>query len=487
MPFERDEGEYAYSAWILRQGIMPYENSFLQKPPMIIYTYLLGQIFFGDSIWPPRFLTFISVFLTALVIYFVVRKNYSQKVAWASAFLTSLTLSFPHFTALAANTEIFMILFLAISFAFYFYYQEKASFWVWFLSGISSSISIFYKPIAVFPLLFLYSFWIYRLLKQKISFTTIFINIFAASFSFLFTSLLILLPFLISGKINFLVESVWQFNLSYGQVWKSYGMSGFYLQMGKLIRVWWILILLFLFFLFSKSKDKNLILGLIISSIFSTFRTTIGHYYLTFMPFLSIAAALGLSELYSLLSKKFRVNFVYIFLFVLFLMLYPLRVQFGLKPEELSLWIYGFENPFNESKLISEKIVENSLPSDYIFVVGSEPQIYFYSQRRSLTRFVITYPLNIYSPKREEYQSEVVENLKNLRPKFIVYSNKEASGVWEKDSPRIFVDYINNLISKDYYLIGGSVWGRNKVIWQDKLTDEEKKESSLLLYKLRNE
>lgn len=292
---------------------------------------------------------------------------------------------------------------------------------------------------------------------------------------------------MIFGKINFLVESVWQFNLSYGQVWKSYGMSGFYLQMSKLIRVWWILILLFLFFLFSKSKDKNLILGLIISSIFSTFRTTIGHYYLTFMPFLSIAAALGLSELYSLLSKKFRVNFVYIFLIVLFLMLYPLRVQFGLKSEELSLWIYGFENPFSESKLISEKIVEESLPSDYIFVVGSEPQIYFYSQRRSPTRFVITYPLNIYSPKREEYQSEVVKNLNNLRPKFVVYSNKEASGVWEKDSPRIFIDYINNLISKDYYLVGGVAWGRNKVIWQDKLTDEEKKEPSLLLYKLRNE
>lgn len=31
MPFERDEGEYAYSAWILRRGIMPYENSFCKN------------------------------------------------------------------------------------------------------------------------------------------------------------------------------------------------------------------------------------------------------------------------------------------------------------------------------------------------------------------------------------------------------------------------------------------------------------------------
>src|SRR2546426_528063 len=42
-PFERDEGEYAYAAWLMRQGILPYENSFMQKPPMVIYTYLAGQ------------------------------------------------------------------------------------------------------------------------------------------------------------------------------------------------------------------------------------------------------------------------------------------------------------------------------------------------------------------------------------------------------------------------------------------------------------
>jgi len=40
-PFERDEGEYAYSAWIMRNGSMPYKNAFLQKPPLIIYTYSL--------------------------------------------------------------------------------------------------------------------------------------------------------------------------------------------------------------------------------------------------------------------------------------------------------------------------------------------------------------------------------------------------------------------------------------------------------------
>ena len=38
MPFERDEGEYAYSAWLMKDGGVPYRDAFLQKPPMVVYT-----------------------------------------------------------------------------------------------------------------------------------------------------------------------------------------------------------------------------------------------------------------------------------------------------------------------------------------------------------------------------------------------------------------------------------------------------------------
>src|SRR4030042_6083638 len=70
-PFERDEGEYAYSAWILRQGILPYENSFLQKPPMIVYTYAFGQLFDSKGLVSPRVLAALfslgTIVLTALI------------------------------------------------------------------------------------------------------------------------------------------------------------------------------------------------------------------------------------------------------------------------------------------------------------------------------------------------------------------------------------------------------------------------------------
>jgi len=162
-------------------------------------------------------------------------------------------------------------------------------------------------------------------------------------------------------------------------------------------------------------------------------------------------------------------------------------MQFSLTPDELGLWIYGLDNPFNESKLIAKKVVENSNYSDMIFVAGSEPQIYFYSQRLSPTRFIITYPLNIYSPERENYQTEVVEDLKKNKPRMIVYSNKASSGVWEKDSPKVFLDYISRLISKDYYLVGATFWRNRGPVWVDNLSKDQLEQASLLLYKLKDE
>jgi len=487
MPFERDEGEYAYSAWILRQGIMPYENSFLQKPPMIIYTYFLAQLMGGNSLWAPRLLAFISVFLTALILGFVVFKKYNSNLGWMVSFLSVLTLSFPHFTALAANTEIFMILFLVASFGLYFYYRNKASFLIWFVSGIFSSLSILYKPIAFFPLFFLHLFWTYEIFKSKAGLKVVFRTFFGFLLGFLSSTFFVLLLFLISGKIIYLLESVWQFNLYYSQVWNSYGLSGFYLQMGKLVRVWWILFVFLLLFLFSKNKDKRLIFGLLLFSLVATSRTTIGHYYLILMPFLSLAVSFALWDFYLLIRRSIKLSFWYIFLALLFFLIYPLRMQIGLTPDELGIWIYGLENPFNESKLVAQKVVENSNYSDKIFVAGSEPQIYFYSQRLSPTRFIITYPLNIYSPKREIYQTEVVKDLSRNKPRIIVYSNKEASGLWEKDSPKIFLDYIKDLISKDYYLVGAVFWGNSGPVWVDKVAEDQLKQASLLLYRLKDE
>jgi len=52
----RDEGEYAYSALLLEHGMAHYEHAFVQKPPMVFYSYALSDFFLPHVFWGPRLL-----------------------------------------------------------------------------------------------------------------------------------------------------------------------------------------------------------------------------------------------------------------------------------------------------------------------------------------------------------------------------------------------------------------------------------------------
>src|SRR5690606_12396057 len=48
LPFERDEGEYAYLAWRWGEGEVPYRDAFDQKPPGVFALFALG-LAFGET------------------------------------------------------------------------------------------------------------------------------------------------------------------------------------------------------------------------------------------------------------------------------------------------------------------------------------------------------------------------------------------------------------------------------------------------------
>src|ERR1041384_7560405 len=51
MPLERDEGEYAYAAQLILQGVPPYQLAYNMKFPGTYYAYAVILALFGDSTW----------------------------------------------------------------------------------------------------------------------------------------------------------------------------------------------------------------------------------------------------------------------------------------------------------------------------------------------------------------------------------------------------------------------------------------------------
>jgi hypothetical protein len=87
-------------------------------------------------------------------------------------------------------------------------------------------------------------------------------------------------------------------------------------------------------------------------------------------------------------------------------------------PELVSRLLYR-RNPFPESIALGKLLREHSEPTDKIFVCGSEPQILFYAERASASRYVLVYPLFGRASSRSRQQA-AIEEVRRARPKFVV-------------------------------------------------------------------
>ena len=68
------------------------------------------------------------------------------------------------------------------------------------------------------------------------------------------------------------------------------------------------------------------------------------------------------------------------------------KIFFEVSPADACRIIYP-ESPFAESVRIGDYLRQHTGPDDTIAVLGSEPQIYFYSHRHSATGYIYTYGL----------------------------------------------------------------------------------------------
>lgn len=479
-PFERDEGEYAYSAWLLKTGDIPYKDSFLQKPPLIIYTYYIGQIISPFAVWPPRVLAAIFVFLTAIIVGIIATKEWGKFAGIFSAFIFLPFIAFPPLTPFTANTEKFMILPIIALVVLFVYFQNSQKKWPYVLAGIFSTLAVFYKPICLPVILFIIIFWLIKYYRSS-SFLGTIKPFLLIGISAIGTALILLVPFLKVFPLFY--QEVFTFNVSY---LSSFGNSLDNLAnyMGKFFHYWWILLILPFGLLFRKPNNFYYYLILLIISLLTIFSTPIGHYYLFLMPFLALICGALFSSFIELLSKdKHKILMIAIVLpMMIYIMLFPLKEQFSLNPAELSEWVYGTVNPFGEAKEVANHLAQITNEGDSVFVAGSEPQIYYYSRRKSSTRFMITYPLNLPTPYREQFQKELISDLEKNRPEAIVVSQRTMSGLWNEGSPEIFIKYFEELISKNYKIVGGYVWDDSYTgHWQDNLDDKSIPMASLLL------
>jgi hypothetical protein len=114
---------------------------------------------------------------------------------------------------------------------------------------------------------------------------------------------------------------------------------------------------------------------------------------------------------------------------------------------------FGFF-PFPESLEVAKYIKANTTPDDKIVVFGSEPEIYFYSQRRSATSFIYTYPLMENHPLALEMQKEMISQIETNKPKIMVIVKTVDSWVPKPESQKLIFQWVDKYIAENYQQVG---------------------------------
>jgi hypothetical protein len=483
LPFERDEGHYAYGAWIMTRGLVPYINTFEQKPPLIFLPYLLAYLINPQALWPAHLLADIFLLFTLLLIGMVAAREYGKRVGLLAMWLGLLLVMTPHLAPFAANTERFLILPLMGLLAIYVFNRDCPGRWPLFWGTVCGVSAILFKQISLVPVSFILTIWLIE--RKKLGTIKDLLTITVAA---LLTGFLTCGYFLMRGAAPFMWENLVVFNRYYMQATGGFTLQWFLFHLRQLTVSWVGIYLLIIWFVCKKTERRWFYLGLLLVSGLSILTTPYGHYYIALAPFLAIIAAAGIDTLSRQLAESLKIAgkeklvFVILSVMVVFSLFWPVRNYYVMPAPELLTRVYSTMNPFVESPLVAKRIDELTKPNDYIYIAGTEMQLHYYSKRLNPSRFSGVYSLMINQPLNLKYQQETIADLEKKTPRVIIWVQSPFSWLVQPGTPTLIFNYLHRQLAQHYRLVGGSLRSWGQVAWEEPVEKNRMMRYSILLF-----
>ncbi len=470
IPFERDEGSYAYAGKIILDGAIPFTDIGSQRLDGVFYAYSVLVWIFGYSIKAIHIAFLLINLASAVMIFFLTRKlsNYMAGLAAAGFFaLLSMASSASGFTTQSEHIVVFLIL---ASFLFLFEFFESKKIWQLIISGILFSFAfevkqtcLFYGVLGGALLLFKGFFEDKSSIKKNLFHALIF------SFSIIFPVLFDLLMVYKNGA--------WaDFNLWLFDVAKQYTTSvsfdrGFenfkinFLADYNDYKFFWIFSFIAsigVFFTGLPLWKKIAVLGLNIAG----FLTIIPgyhfqrHYFLQWFPAVCISAAIFIFLVQDLISR-FKNNTAVIVI-PLLLIIIPICINlkdlsaYYFKPN-LTLvlkGIYGLQ-PFLESKIIADKLNSVMKKEDRLAIMGTEIEMYVYTNKKSPSRFAGSGALLEFPIKQSnDWQKEFIADVEKAAPRFLIFYHNPVSWCANPKTENLLFPWFDKYTAANYKLYG---------------------------------
>jgi dolichyl-phosphate-mannose-protein mannosyltransferase len=433
IPLERDEGEYAYIAWRLGHNELPYRDWFDQKPPAVFFIYRVALTLPFESIRAIHFVGLLFEAASTCALFFLGLRFMGRFWAWLGAALFALLGADPLVQGTAANTELFMLCPLIFSQIAFFTAAEKSRRRVLFmiLAGALIGIAFMFKQVALVNwLLLITTYPIFIGGRNRWQGAAKFA---AWSAMGLLTVVgLVVLYFWRRGGLPEFVDNVFTHNLKYigavGALERLEYCWGTLTILARTQAIVWVFAALGLVALLRSSRGKAAIFlaGWLITSAIGVSASGyfFPHYFQQLLPPLALAAAAGVERFAVVKFWKIipvwggRATLTLVLTALPAITLWPFL--FTYTPAEAVRKIYP-GNFFAEMPEFARRLESVTLPETPVFIFGAEPELLFYAQRPSATRYIFLFPL--YGPydKIREKQLAAVREVEHAQPSTAVY------------------------------------------------------------------
>jgi len=216
-----------------------------------------------------------------------------------------------------------------------------------------------------------------------------------------------------------------------------------------------------LWFVRWKGETRVFLTGLIVTSFLAIcpgfyFRE---HYFILLLPAAGLLVGVAMASIEHLLGRVVSptvARMVALAIFVAAVGGYVVNEQrylFAMSTRELSRTRYG-TNPFIEAVDVARYLRENTTPQDRIAVVGSEPEIYFYANRKSATGYIYTYPLMEPQRYASHMQDEMMQEIEAAHPTYLVFVGINTSWLARPTSDQRILNWVERYSRACYDRVG---------------------------------
>lgn len=451
VPLERDEGEYAYAGQLILQGIAPYTQAYNMKLPGIYAAYALILAVFGQTHGGIHLGLLVVNTVTILLLFLLGKRLFGPVTGVGAAAAFALLSLGQAVQGIFANAEHFVILTALGGILFLLYAIDYQKWWSLLAGAILLGVAFIMKQHGAAFIVFA---GLYLLFCELCRRPMLWRSFSAKGILFL---LGVLLPFVVTCLVFWWCggfEKFWFWTFVYAKEYVSrlqFSSGIKYLKMqitqiiGPAILIWILAGFGLISWWWNREARRHsvFVVGFLLFSFLSVcpgfyFRP---HYFILLLPAVALLAGIGAGSGLDLFARTrslllTRAVPILLGLAILFYTVYKQRnFLFFMTPTEASRTTYGL-NPFPESLEIAQFIEENSSEDDCIAVIGSEPQIYFYSNRHSATGYIYTYALMGNHRYALKMQEEMISEIESNRPKFLIFVNVSASWLVRPGSER---------------------------------------------------